>query len=54
MPQERLSKQALSAKANAKRPLGRLKTGWINDCIEDLGSNLLGLHPIEMMEDREV
>ena len=56
MPQERLPKQALLAKANGKRPVGRPRTRW-TDYIEDLGWNRLGLHPSEMMEvmeDREV
>ena len=56
MPQERLSKQALLAKANGSRPVGRPRTKW-TDYIEDLGWNRLGLHPSEMMEvmeDREV
>ena len=56
MPQERLPKQALLAKGNQRRPVGRPKTRW-TDCIEDLGWNRLGLHPsemIEVMEDREV
>ena len=56
MPQERLPKQALLAKANGKRSVGRPTTRWTNH-IEDLGWNSLGLHPSEMinvMEDREV
>ena len=56
MPQERLPKQALLAKANGRRPVGRLATRWTNS-IEDLEWNRLGLHPSEMMEvmkDREV
>ena len=56
MPQERLPKQALLAKANGRRPVGRPRTRW-TDYIEDLGWNRLGLRPIEMMEvmeDREV
>ena len=36
MPQERLSKQALLAKANGSRPVGRPRTKW-TDYIEDLG-----------------
>ena len=55
MPQERLPKQALLAKANGKRPVGRPRTRWTN-YIEDLGWNRLGLRPSEMMkvmEDRE-
>ena len=56
MPQERLLKQALPAKANGRRSVGRPRTRW-TDHIEDLGWNHLGLHPCEMMEvmeDREV
>ena len=56
MPQERLPKQALRAKANGRRPVGRFRTRW-TDYIEDLGWNRLGLRPSEMMdmmEDREV
>ena len=56
MLQERLPKQALRAKANGRRPVGRPRTRW-TDYIEDLGWNRLGLRPSEMMEvmeDREV
>ena len=56
MPQERLPKQALHAKANGRRPVGRPRTRW-TDYIEDLGWNRLGLRPsqmMEVMEDREV
>ena len=56
MPQERLPKQVLLAKANGRRPVGRVRTRW-TDYIEDLGWNRLGLHPSEMMvvmEDRDV
>ena len=56
MAQERLPKQALHAKANGRRPVGRPRTRW-SDYIEDLGCNRLGLRPSEMMEvmeDREV
>ena len=56
MPQERLPKQALHAKANGRRPVGRPRTRW-TDYIENLGWNGLGLRPSEMMEvmeDREV
>ena len=56
MPQERLPKQALLAKANGRRPVGRPRTRWI-DYIEDLGWSRWGLHPsemVEVMEDREV
>ena len=55
MPQERLPKQALHAKANGRRPVGRPGTRWTN-YIENLGWNRLGLHPSEIMdvmEDRE-
>ena len=57
MPQERLPKQALHAKANGRRrPVGRTRTRW-TDYIADLGWNRFGLRPsemMEMMEDREV
>ena len=56
MPQERLPKQALFAKANGRRPVGRPRTRW-TDYIKDLGWNRLELHPseiMEVMEDREV
>ena len=56
MPQQRLPKQALHAKANGRRPVGRPRTRWTN-YIEDLGWTRLGLRPSEMMEvmeDREV
>ena len=56
MAQERLPKQALLAKANGRRPIGRPKTRWTN-YIEDLGWNCLGLHLSEMMDvmkNREV
>ena len=56
MSQERLPKQALLAKANGRRPVGRPRTRW-TDYIEDLGWSRLGLRPSEMMEvmeDREV
>ena len=39
MPQERLPKQALLAKANGRRPVGLPRTRW-TDHIEDLGWNL--------------
>ena len=41
MPQEGLPKQALVAKANGRRSVGRPRTSWIN-YIEDLGWNRLG------------
>ena len=56
MPQERLPKQALLAKANGRRLVERPRTRW-TDHIEDLGWNRLGLRPSEMIEvteDREV
>ena len=56
MPQERLRKQALHAKANGRRPVGRPRTRW-TDYIKDLGWNRLGLHSSKMMDvikDREV
>ena len=56
MPQERLPKQALLAKANGKRLLGRCRTKW-NNYIMDLGWNRLGFNPGDMMdtmENREV
>ena len=56
MPQERLHKQALLAKANGKTALGRPRTRWTN-YLAVLGWNRLGLHPnemIELIEDREV
>ena len=56
MPQERLPKQALLARANGRRPVGRPRTRWM-DYIEEFGWNRFGLHPSEMMEvmeDREV
>ena len=56
IPQERLPKQALLAKANGRRSVGRPRTR-LTDYIEDLGWNRLGLRPSEMMkvmEDREV
>ena len=56
MSQEKLPKQALLAKTNGRRAVGRPKTRWTN-YIEDLGWNRLRLHPIKMMnsmENREV
>ena len=52
----KLPKQALLAKANGRRPVGRPRTRW-TDYIKDLGWNRLGLRPSEMiegMEDRDV
>ena len=56
MPQEKLPKQALLAKANVGRPVERPRTRWTN-YIEDFGWNRLELRPRKMMvviEDREV
>ena len=56
MPQERLPKQALLAKALGRRPVGRPRTKWTN-YIKNLGWNSSGLHPrkmMDMMEDRKV
>ena len=56
MPQKRLPKQALLAKANGKRLLGRCRTRW-NNYIKDLEWNRLGFNPGDMMdtmENREV
>ena len=56
MPQERLPKQALVAKAKGRRPVGRPRSRLTN-YIEDFGRNRLGFHPSEMMgvmKDREV
>ena len=56
MPQKRLPKHALLAKANGGSPVGRPRTRWTN-YIKDLEWNCLGLRPSEMMEvmeDREV
>ena len=56
MPQERLAKQALFAKANGRSPVGQPRTRW-TDWFEDLGWNRLGFHPSEIMnvmEDREM
>ena len=56
MPQESLLKQALLAKANGRKPVGRPRTRWTT-YKENLGWNRLGLHPskmIDAMEDREV
>ena len=56
MPQERLAKQALLAKANGRSPVGQPRTRW-TDWFEDLGWNRLGFHPSEIMnvmEDREM
>ena len=56
MLQKKLSKQALLAKANGKRPVGLPKTRWTN-YTEDLGWNRLGLYARDMMgvmQEREV
>ena len=52
MPLERLPKQALLAKANGRRPVGRPVTRW-TDYIEDLGRNRLVLHQSERMDVME-
>ena len=46
-PIEQLSKHTLYAKVNGKRPIGRLRTRWL-DYIKDLGWNSLGLRPSGM------
>ena len=48
MPQKKLSKQALLAKANGKRTVGRPKTVWTS-YVENLGWNRLELYPRDMM-----
>ena len=48
MPQKRFPKEALLAKVNGKRPVGRPRTKWTN-YIDDLGWIRLNV-----MEDREV
>ena len=56
MPQERLSKQVLSALSNDKRPVGRPRKRWM-DHVEDLTWNRLGLRQNEANEvvnDRDV
>ena len=56
MPQERLPKQTLLAKANGRRPVERSRTRCTN-YIEELGWNRLGLYSSEMVQvikDREV
>ena len=56
MPQQKLSKQAVLAKVNGRRSVGRPRTRWTN-YIEYLEWNRLELHPSEMMdvmEDRVV
>ena len=50
MPQEKLPKQALLAKAN-RRPVGRLRTRWTN-YFQDNRWNRLEM--MNVMEDREV
>ena len=52
MPQERLPKQALLAKANGRRPVGRPRTRWTN-YVDDLGWNRLEFHQSKMMEVME-
>ena len=56
MSQERFHIQALLAKTNGKRSVGRPRIRWTN-YIEGLGWNRLELHSSEMMDvmvDREV
>ena len=56
MPQERLPKQALLAKANGRRTVWQPRIRWTK-YVEDRGWNRLGLRSSEMMEvmkDREV
>ena len=56
MPQERLSKQALSVIPNGKRHVGRPRLRWLNH-MEGLAWNRLGLNLSEMkevVEDRDV
>ena len=56
MPQKKLPKQVLLAKANRRRPVGRPRTRWTN-CIKDLEWNRLGIYPSKMMkviEEREM
>ena len=52
MPQERLSKQALLAKENGRRPVGRPSTKC-TDYIKDLGWNRLRLYPSEITDVSE-
>ena len=52
MPQEKLPKQILLAKANGRKPVGRTSTRCAN-YIEDLEWYGLGLHSSEMMEVME-
>ena len=52
MPQERLPKQALLAKASGKRPVARPRTRWTN-YYDDLGWNHLRLYPSEIMDVME-
>ena len=49
MPQKRLPKQALLAKANERRPVGRRRSRWTN-YMDDLGQNRSGLYLSEMMD----
>ena len=49
MLQGRLPKQALHAKANGRRPVGRLRIRWTN-YIKDLGWSRLGFYPSEIMD----
>ena len=55
MPEERLPKQALLAKANGRTPVVRSRTRWTK-YNKDLEWNRLGFHPSKMMDvmkDRE-
>ena len=55
MPQEKLPKKALLARANGRKPVGRPRTRCTN-YIEDFGWSRLGPHSSKMMdviEDRE-
>ena len=57
MPQERLPKQALPAKANGRRPVDDQELDGPIYCIDDLVWNRMVLHPSEMInvtEDRAV
>ena len=56
MPQKRLFIEALLAKANGRRPVGRSRPRWTN-YIEGLRWNHSGFQPskmMDLMEDREV
>ena len=56
MPQERLPKQALLARENTRRPVGRPRNKWTY-YIANFEWNRMGLYPSKMMdvmEDREM